>query len=177
MPVAPFIELETEDRTIRKLSRIVQVTVGDREFSIQKFMMFTASRIGTDAIAALSPVLGGFGALAGGPGGEGGLLDQDIAQLLPALGGALAGPEGAKLESILKSLLIKEKNVHFENEDGRPDTLTQNNVDDVLDGDIGNMIALAVEVVKANYGSLFTMLGIQSGSRADKPSGQVIQLT
>jgi hypothetical protein len=156
-------------------SRTFDVTVGGVDFSIEKFKMFTASRIGANTIAALSPAIGGIGISVSKTDGEQGLLDQDIEQLLPALGAALAGLDGKKLEGVLKELLTKERNVHFQNEDGRPDTLKDDNIDDVFDS-IGDMLTLAIEVIKGNYGSLFSMLGIQSGSRADKPSAQELPL-
>jgi len=159
---------------VAKLNEIAQVSIGDNVFCVRKFRAFPSARISGNVIALLAPLLGGAGALFDAWGGsddggdDGGadnssLLNQDIASFLPDLAEGLAKLDGRKLEVMLGELLIDEGCISY---DGN--RLTQDMVDEVFCGDLKGMLTLAVEVIKLNYGSLFTLLGFQFGSREDQ---------
>jgi len=157
-----------------RIYQVTEITVGDYLFHVRKFRALPASRISGDVVALLAPLLGSAGSLLdgvdvnarkGGDSGKGedsGLLDQDLGTFLPALADALAKLEGKKLERLLLELLIDEGCITF---DG--DLLTQAVLDDLFCGDLMGLLKLAVEVIKLNFASLFTMLGSQFGSRVE----------
>jgi hypothetical protein len=155
-----------------RLNEVTKIDVGDLMFHARKFRALTAARISSDVIALVSPLLGGAGPLLDAWGGsdadsENGsndvaLLDQDFGAFLPALSGGLAQLDGRRVEAVLKELLIDEGCISYEG-----DALTQSVLDELFCGDLMGLLKLALEIIKLNFGSLFTMLGFQSGSRAD----------
>ena len=173
-----------------KLNQQTEIAVGDLVFFVTKFRALAAARISGDVVSLVAPLLGGAGSLldawAGSDddtpetvegvdnseNGEGvdaaaagesssTMLDQNFGAILPALTDGLAKLDGRRLEAILLELLIQEHCISYEDK-----CLTQAVLDEVFCGDLMGLLTLAVEVIKLNYGSLFTMLGSQSGNRA-----------
>jgi hypothetical protein len=147
-----------------------EINVGDMKFYVRLFKALPAARISANALAVLAPLLGGAGGLLNGD--ENileDIFDVDISKILPAIASGFASLEGKKMEIILRELLLDEGLISYEDEDGRPQPLRSAALDEMFCGDLFGLLNLAFQVIKLNYGSLFSMLGTQSGSRAFTP--------
>ena len=80
---------------------------------------------------------------------------------------ALSSLDGNKVENILKRLLVKENNVSVDY-NGTTELLSENTANEMFCGNFENLILLAFEGIKVNYGGFFKSIGLQSGSAGDQ---------
>jgi hypothetical protein len=159
-----------------KMNNTAEIVVGDQVFYVRKFPALTAARISANVLALLAPLLGGAGGLLGSLESEDGenVFDADIGSLLPSLASSFSSLEGKKMEIVLKELLLEERLISIDSANGITTKLTQDLLDEIFCGDLMGLLTLAYEVIKLNYGSLFTMLGNLSGSRAFTPPKSLV---
>jgi hypothetical protein len=133
-----------------KRIQTTEIAIGENVFYVRKFRALAAARISGDVIALLAPALGGIS----GENAEDNVLSRIAA--------GLKDLSGDRLEALLKELLIDEGCISYEG-----DILTADTLDEVFCGDVAGLFRLAIEIIKLNYQSLFTLLGDQFGSRAE----------
>ena len=151
------------------INDVSYANINGTRFCIRKFRGFTTVRIGATALAALSPAAPILGALMG----EGEAADTSITKALGSLGSSLATLDARQVETLARELTTNNGNVTYE-QDGRPQTFTENSIDELFGGDIQYLFALMKEVITLNFGGLFTWLGTLFGNRAEE--GQTVSL-
>lgn len=147
-----------------------RVQIGDVNYAIYPFSAFRSAGIAGDLGRFIGPIVAGILPFVGGDMDIETLLSADVDKLVPLVNAALSKLDSATVEKILMELLINEKNIACEyREDGRmvQAELTKELADEMFIGGLPDMIKLAIEVVKFNYGNFFTGLADQSGSQAD----------
>jgi hypothetical protein len=150
---------------------VVHVVINGVKFGIRKFRGYTTMGIGAAVISTLAPVAPLIGALLG----EGDAADMDMSSALSSLGLSLMKLEPKKIVEISRELLEVHGNVSYELK-GEYHSFTESSVDDTLDGNPAHIVTLILEVLKINYGGLFTMLGDQFGNRAqEEPEDEQVQ--
>lgn len=144
------------------------LTIGDVRFAIYPFGAMTAAGISGDLSKFIGPLVAGLLPLAGG--GDGSLdaiMKSDITKLAPLVSSSLTTLDSDNVQKILMELLIDYGNVNCEYRDDRGELvqsrLTKELADDLFIGSLEDMVRLAIEVVKVNFGSFFTKLTTQSG--------------
>ena len=148
--------------------------IGNVNFYIMPFPAFTAARISGELASVLAPVLGSFAPLVKGMNedGENGekkpeendVMNMDIEEALPAISDALSQIDGYKLENLMKQLLVNNKNISYENEDGEVNRLTYDDANEIFCGEFQDMILLCWEVIKKNFSGFFKKIAGRSGS-------------
>jgi len=144
------------------MNDIKTITINKTRFAIRKFRGLTSVRVGTAAIAALSPAAG----LIGGLFGITENADADIGKSLQGLGASMTSLEPKKVESLVTELTILNKNVSYEQE-SRAIDFTESSIDELFGGDIQYLFELIKEVITLNYRGLFTWLGGLFGKAAE----------
>ena len=137
-------------------------------FYIRPFPAFVSANISGELFSALMPVLGSLGPMAAKvtAGGNADLLNMDAEAAAPILANGLSSLTGDKLETLLKKLLVKHKNISVEMEgqnEAKP--LTEDLANEIFCGDAQDMFILAFDVIKANYSGFFARLGSQFGKQ------------
>lgn len=159
-----------------KRMEVTEKTIGDSTFYIKPFGAFTATNISGELTAVLSPLLTGLtpliNASAESDGGESqNLMDMDVEKAMPPISSALSTLSGDKIERLVKRLLVEHRNVSVVNNDvtgGDAKLLTMDLADEIFCGEIQNMFALCIAVIKVNFNGFFKNVGIQSGSLIDR---------
>jgi len=142
------------------------VTVGENTFYIRPFPAFKAANISGKLASIVTPLLAGLLPLADKIGEDGkGAFDVSLDEAAPAITGAFSALSGDKLESILKELLITNKNVSFDDQTtGKTVLLTEDAANELFCTDTQDMFLLAFEVIKLNFKGFFEKLGSRFGS-------------
>lgn len=145
-----------------------RVSIGGISYAIYPFSAFKAAGISGDLGRFIGPMVAGVLPLIGGDMDVDKLMNQDIEKLTPMIMMALGSLESSKVEHILMELLIEQQNISCEYRDERgnivQEQLTKELADEMFIGGLDNMVRLAIEVVKVNYGNFFTGLTDQYGN-------------
>lgn len=143
-----------------------RVTIGDVKFAIYPFPAFKAAGISGDLGKFIGPLIAGILPFLDGDLDK--LLNEDLSKSLPVITQALNTLDSNSVEHILMELLVNNRNIscEYKDDNGRTvqEELTKELADDLFIGKMADMIRLAVEVAKLNYGSFFTGATTQSGS-------------
>lgn len=137
-----------------------QVEINGITYYIFPFPAFKAANMSGKLIALAAPILGGLAAVAGNLND---VMDVDIENAMPKLGDALAQLDGDKVEEMLNCLLLSNNITVEYGNSGKTEKLTQDIANDLFCGELQDMIRLAFEVIKVNYGGFFQKLGSQFG--------------
>lgn len=145
-----------------------RVHIGDVEYAIYPFPAMKSAGISGDLIKFIGPLIAGITPVIGKWESIDKFLDEDIVKVLPLISGALQTLDANSVERILSELLLDYKNISCEYRDDSGHMvqreLTKELADDLFIGGLQDMIRLAVEVVKLNFGGFFTGLLTQPGS-------------
>lgn len=153
-----------------KRLEVTEKVIGENTFYIKPFPAFTSANISGELSAALLPVLGSLVPMLGGAsvGADGSVdvMNMDLELAAPALTSAFTSLSGDKVESLMRKLLIDNKNVSVEGEatEGRVQILNYDLANEVFCGELQDMFILCVEVIKINFGGFFKKLGVQFGN-------------
>lgn len=182
----PSCILRNEYEGVFRMKRMetTEKVIGENTFYIRPFAAFTASNVSCEAIAVLSPIIGGLAPLFGNMEkeetskadnkGEGSdamnWMDMDIEEALPSITDALSSVSGDKVEHLMKRLLVDYGNISVEgpDTDGNVKKLDRDLADEVFCGEIQDMVILCYEVIKLNFRGFFKKLGARSGSLAER---------
>ena len=140
-------------------------TIGGAVYYIRPFPAMKAAAISGELAAIAAPLLGALLPLAGKAGG-GNALDLQIEDAAPAVGDAFNSLSGDKVERLLNKLLIEQRNISYEGENGELSVLTEDDADEIFCGEVQDMYLLAFEVIKINFNGFFKRLGGQFGKAA-----------
>lgn len=146
-------------------------TIGEYTFYVRPFPAFVATNISGELAGIITPLLGNLAPLISkvnpGEGGNG-LLDVNVEEAAPAIAGAFSSVSGDKLESLMKKLLVRYKNISVELPTANDaQILTEDMVNEIFCGDVQGMFILAFEVIRSNYNGFFEKLGSQFGSLSE----------
>lgn len=157
-----------------KLMNVTKKTVDGVDYYLKPFGAFTAANISGKIASLLAPVLGSLAPAFDrakeddGADASVNVMDLEVSDAIPAFADALSKLDGEQFEELMKVLLIKHKNVSFEDpETGSVSILTEDLANEVFCGDLQNMLILGFEVVKLNYKGFFGKLGSQFGDLRD----------
>lgn len=125
------------------------VEIGGNTFYIYPFAAFKASNISGELFSVLGPALSGLAGLKTAD-------DQIDPSALASFFGTLSGD---KIESLMRRLLVANKNISVEVDGAQAQWLTGDLADKIFCGAIGDMFKLAVEVIMLNFGGFFGELG------------------
>jgi hypothetical protein len=133
-------------------------------FFIRPFPAFVSANLSGEIASLIMPALAAVVPSAGGKTPEGGVLDMDVKDAAPAL----ASINGDRVESLLKKLLVKHRNISVElagEREAQP--LTEDLANDLFCGDAQDMFILAFDVVRVNFSGFFTKIGGPFGALTD----------
>lgn len=152
--------------------------IGDYDFYIRPFPAMVAANLTGELASMLTPVLAALIPLVGngenGEGGEdGGLLDVDVNTAAASMAKSMEGFSGAKVESMMKKLLVAHKNIVVElpvlDEDGvetdeaEQEILDMDLVNEIFCGEVQDMFVLAFYVIRLNFNGFFKKLAGRFG--------------
>ena len=138
------------------------VTVLGHQFHIFPFGAFKAANLSGEIAALIGPMLGGLASLLGADNGSN-LMDIDAEKAAPAIAGAFDSISGDKVESLLKKLLVQNKNISVEY-DGDTVYLSEDLANEIFCMEAQGLYILAFEVIRCNFGGFFGKLGTLFGS-------------
>ena len=151
-----------------KQMEVTEKKIGESTFYIKPFPAFTAANISGELASIFTPIIGSIAPLLGGAAdGNVNIMDAEIDQALSAVTNAFSGLSGEKFESLMKKLLIVNKNISVENAeatDGECKLLTYDLANEVFCGEVQDMYMLCFEVIKLNYKGFFKKLGARFGN-------------
>ena len=136
------------------------VEVNGYVFHIFPFSAFKAANISGDLFALIGPAYAGLAGLASEKG-----LDAEVD--FDAFAGFFKTLDGDKVESLLRRLLIANRNISVDI-NGEAKWLTGEIADTLFCGAMMAMLKLAFEVVRLNYGDFFGGLGALFGAAGEK---------
>ena len=147
--------------------------IGEHIFYSYPFAALTAANISGELVSLLSPILLSLApAIVDGlkdgddSSPEGSFLDSDLSSVTPSMMNAFSSLNGNKLEGLMKTLLVKHRNISYEHEQEKTVRwLDEDGLNSVFIGDISDMYVLAIEVIKLNFKGFFKKLGNQFGNQ------------
>ena len=164
---------------MNKLMIAKRVTIGECDFAIFPFPAFTASTISGDLAKFFGPLIAGFLPLLGGEQTEeviDSVMQMKVDDLVPSFIKAIQTLDGVSVHNILKELLVDYKNISVEYREDNGEMvqsqLTYELANQIFVGGLDEMIRLAAEVVKLNFGDFFGKLFRQYGNRSATTAGQ-----
>ena len=135
--------------------------IGDNTFYIRPLPAFKAANISGEVAGFLMPVIGTLAPLITS---EKGVQDMTLEEAAPTISNAFSALSGAKVEGLLKKLLLDGKNISFVTpENDKPEILTESIANELFCANVQEMFMLAFEVIRTNYGGFFAKLSSQSG--------------
>lgn len=159
----------------------VHKKIGDYNFYIRPFPAMVAANLTGDLASLLTPVLAALIPLVGN--GEedskedGGLLDVDVNVAAASMAKSMEGFSGARVESMMKKLLVSHKNIVVElpilDEDGvemgeaEQEILDMDLVNEIFCGEVQDMFVLAFHVVSLNFNGFFKKLAGRFGKAGE----------
>ena len=149
-----------------KKMEVTKKTIGDTTFYIRPFGAFDASNISGELSAVVVPVVTSIAPIVSifANDKSENVMDMEIDKYLPAIGSALAGVGGNKVELLVKKLIVDYNNISFDDEDGKTSRLTFEDADDIFCGDVFGMYRLCYEVIKVNFKGFFDSIVSLFGS-------------
>lgn len=148
-----------------KIQDPVKVTVGGHDFYVRPFSAFKAANISGEVVKVVVPILGSLLPVFGAK-DVSQVMEQDIAELAPAISKGFDALSGDSCEKLLRDLLVRNGNIAVDI-DGKTNVLTEDIANEIFCGEVQDMYVLAFHVIKANYGGFFKNLGAQSGNVAE----------
>ena len=149
-----------------KTFEVKERQLGENMFYVRPLPAFKAANISGELFAVILPALASLAPIVGMKAES--LLDIDSEVAASALTKGASSITGDKLESLLKMLLVQNRNISFEpveaNKSGQPQILTEDLANDMFCGDIQDMFILAFDVIKSNYRGFFGKLDSLFGS-------------
>lgn len=150
-----------------------RVSVADYDFYIKPFPAFKAANITGELASTLTPLLSALAplveALDKGDSSEKSLMDLDIndAKVVSSVSGAFEGISGNRIETLLRKLLIANKNIAVElpDQEGHVEQalLDEDLANELFCGELQDMFILAFEVVRLNYNGFFKKIAGRFG--------------
>ena len=150
--------------------------IGEYIFHIHPFSAFKSANISGELISVISPILVSvLPALAGDSEDKSeSIFDMDISKAMPSIMEACSSLDGDKVEGILRSLIVKHRNIAYESAQSNNVTwLEEDEANAIFTGRIEDMFVLAFEVIKVNFKGFFKNLGNLSGSQGSKLLSQI----
>lgn len=153
--------------------------IGDYDFYIRPFPAMVAANLTGELASLLTPVLAALIPLVGNGDGEedGGLLDVDVNTAAASMAKSMEGFSGAKVESMMKKLLVAHKNIAVEipelDEDGietgeaEQEILDMDLVNEIFCGEVQDMFILAFYVIRLNFNGFFKKLAGRFGKAGE----------
>ena len=143
-----------------------EVKVGENIYYIRPLPAFKAANLTGELAALVLPLVSGLAPLiaAVDPDKEAnGLLDIDVEDATPAVASAFAQLDGAKVEKILRHLLLSGNNISIEVPGEKARLLSEDLANEVFCTDVQDMFILAFEVIRTNYNGFFKKLAARFG--------------
>lgn len=130
-------------------------TIGEYTFHIRPMPAFKAAKVSGELVSFVTPLIGSI-IPAIEKNGES-IANMEVDTILPALVDGAASLDGTKMESLLKMLIIDGGLIAFEdgNEES-PKKLNEDLANEIFCGSVQDMVALAAEVVKINFGGVLS---------------------
>lgn len=158
--------------------------IGNYDFYIRPFPAMVAANLTGELASLLTPVLAALIPLVGNGGdgengkGDGGLLDVDVNTAAASMAKSMEGFSGAKVESMMKKLLVAHKNIVVElpvlDEDGietdeepEQEILDMDLVNEIFCGEVQDMFILAFYVIRLNFNGFFKKLAGRFGKAGE----------
>ena len=150
----------------------IERTINGKTFYIRPFPAFTASNVSGELFSAILPMIGSVAPMATNAIKDWSVsaidADIDLDSTVPAIAKGLSGLSGDRVESLLKRLLVKYRNISVEMEGtGDSQPLTEDLANEVFCGNVQDMFILAAEVIRVNYSGFFERLGNLFGGHLD----------
>ena len=143
--------------------------LGEHTFYIRPFPAFVSANISGELFSLITPLIGSIAPVAAKAASaleNSNLLDMNAEDAAPILAQGLSGVSGEKLETLLKKLLCKHKNISVEvGGSGDPQPLTEDMANEIFCGDAQDMFILAFDVIKVNYSGFFKKIGDRFGAQ------------
>lgn len=142
--------------------------IGGNTFYIKPFPAFPAAYISAELSRVLAPAIGELGPVLKGEIGEDiDIMNINIEDALPALSGALSAVSGEKVESLMRLLLVRHKNISVKGQatENEPAILDEDLADEVFCGELQDMLILCFEVVRVNYAGFFKRIAGRFGGQ------------
>lgn len=167
----------------------IQKTVGEYTFYIKPFPAMVAANLTGELASLLTPVLAALLPLVGDGENEeeGGLMDIDVDKAASSMAKSMEGFSGAKVESMMKKLLVAHKNIVIEvpeyDEDDcetgefEQEVLDMDLVNEIFCGEVQDMFVLAFYVIQLNFNGFFKKLAGRFGKAGEalvKKTRQII---
>lgn len=166
-----------------KQTEPVHKRIGDYDFYIRPFPAMVAANLTGDLASLLTPVLAALIPLVGNGGndedgkGDGGLLDVDVNIAAASMAKSMEGFSGARVESMMKKLLVAHKNIvvelpvldgdGVETGEAEQETLDMDLVNEIFCGEVQDMFVLAVHVISLNFNGFFKKLAGRFGKAGE----------
>lgn len=144
--------------------------IGENRFFIRPFKAFDAAFISAELINLLSPVFGVIAPLMGAAADNPeSIMDMDAEVVIDKAAPALSRISGAKLEGVMKTMMIEHGNVSVEGPetDGSTVVLSEDLANEVFCGELQDMFILCFEIIRINYKGFFKKLGDRFGGLKD----------
>lgn len=149
-----------------KQMEVTEYTIGDYTFYVKPFPAFVAANISAELAKVIAPILGAIAPLFGGLNEDVGLSDVKAEDAGNALGSAFSNLSAEEFDSLLKKLLITNKNVSVCGPltEGATKQLDMEMANEIFCGDVQNMFVLCFYVISLNYKGFFKKLGSRFGN-------------
>lgn len=157
--------------------------IGDYDFYIRPFPAMVAANLTGELASLLTPVLAALMPLVGnGDNGEdgkedGGLLDVDVNTAAASMAKSMEGFSGARVESMMKKLLVAHKNIvvelpvldddGVETDEADQEVLDMDLVNEIFCGEVQDMFILAFYVIRLNFNGFFKRLADRFGKAGE----------
>jgi hypothetical protein len=138
----------------------VTKTIGGTTFYIRPFAAFVAANLSAELTGIVAPLLAGLAPLATSDAEN--VMDMDVDKALPMIAEGFSSLSGDKLETLMKKLLVRHKNIALVL-DGDEQILTEDVVNELFCGETQHMFVLAFEVIKVNFKGFFESVSGLSG--------------
>lgn len=161
-----------EARNIAKMIRPTEKTIGKYTFYIYPLPAFEAAALSTEVAGLFAPLFGGIAeafqdSTNGSTEEKKSFMDMDISKAAPYIANAFSSLSSAKVEHLIRCLLLDNHVAVCEAEVSEAEYLTEDKCNEVFRGNVQNMFVLAFYVLMENYGDFFGNIGSQSGSAVE----------
>ena len=148
---------------------VTKKKIGGNTFYIKPFGAFASARVSGEISSTLGPILGGLLPVASAMKDDKKFTDIELEDVVPTITTALASIDGEKLEHLLKTLLINNKNISVSGEDtdGEVEPLTYDLANEIFCCGLDEMVLLCLEVARINYNGFFERLTGQFGNLSE----------
>lgn len=146
-----------------------EVSIGENVFKIRPLGAMDAAYIFGDITSIILPIMGTVAVSSGDEDAASIDLFQGVSLDTESLANSLGKINGQKLTVLIEELVLKNKNVSFQDpESSAWNILTRSDFDEVFCMDLSGAIRLCVAVIQQNYSGFFSELSTLFGSLATK---------